>query len=97
MRKTRLDDAGRHVGRHGIIAKVIREGHGRSAELLYLRRSGGRFAGQWWPVAGTCEIGEEPLAALFRELKEETGLEPEKVFSLGLEITHADTGMPLTS
>lgn len=79
---------------HGVIANILRMTRDR-VEFLYLKRSGGRFAGQWWPVAGTLEQGETPLGALIRELKEETGLSPEKVFSLGMDIKHIDTGTPL--
>jgi 8-oxo-dGTP pyrophosphatase MutT (NUDIX family) len=59
----------------GVAVLVVRRA-AAEVELLYLRRSGGRFAGQWWPVAGTLEPGEAPLACARRELSEETGLEP---------------------
>lgn len=80
----------------GVIANILRR-KGQGIEFLYLKRSGGRFAGQWWPVTGTLGEGEAPMAALFREIEEETGLPPEKIYRLGMEITHLDTGIPLYS
>ena len=73
----------------GVIANVLRNRSG-VFEYLYLRRSGGKFEGQWWPVAGTCTTDEPAIDALLRELKEETGLSPNKVFDLGLTIPHDD-------
>jgi dATP pyrophosphohydrolase len=49
-------------------------------ELLFLRRSGGRFEGQWWPVTGTREPQEDPVQCAMRELHEETGLIPTALY-----------------
>jgi 8-oxo-dGTP pyrophosphatase MutT (NUDIX family) len=71
----------------GIAVLVVRPA-GAGVELLYLRRSGGRFVGQWWPVAGTLEPGEPPLACARRELQEETGLVPETFHATGATAPH---------
>ncbi len=52
-------------------------------EVLLLRRSPGeRSAGTWETVHGHVEAGELPVAAALRELKEETGLSPERFYNL---------------
>jgi len=50
------------------VAAVLRDGDGRI--LLHRRRVGGG----WAPPSGSVEPGETLLAALHRELHEETGL-----------------------
>ena len=57
-----------------------------ATELLFLRRSGGRFAGQWWPVTGTCKLAEEPVLCARRELLEETGLSPRSLLKTELTV-----------
>jgi 8-oxo-dGTP pyrophosphatase MutT (NUDIX family) len=57
-----------------------------ATELLFLRRSGGRFAGQWWPVTGTREPAEDPTQCALRELHEETGLLPEALHQTDLTV-----------
>lgn len=52
--------------------------------FLFVRRSGGAYGGQWWPVTGTLESGESPLVGALRELEEETALVPDAVYSTGL-------------
>ncbi len=52
-------------------------------EVLLLRRSPHeRSAGTWETVHGHVEEGELPVAAALRELKEETGLSPERFYNL---------------
>jgi dihydroneopterin triphosphate diphosphatase len=52
-------------------------------EVLVLRRGpGGRNAGVWETVHGTVEPGERPEAAAVRELREETGLVPERLYNV---------------
>jgi dATP pyrophosphohydrolase len=62
---------------------VLRRRSGRT-ELLFLRRSGGRFEGQWWPVTGTRQPTENPTECALRELQEETGLTPHALYPTAL-------------
>lgn len=58
-------------------------GAGAQLEVLALRRGGhGRCPGSWETVHGTIEPGETPVQASLRELREETGLVPEKFYNL---------------
>jgi 8-oxo-dGTP diphosphatase len=45
--------------------------------LLFVRREKPPFAGQFLPPGGHVELGENPLEAAVREVREETGLEIE--------------------
>jgi len=58
--------------------------------FLFVRRSGGRFAGDWWPVAGTREVGERPVETALRETLEETGLVPSTMYDTGFSAPHMD-------
>ena len=52
-------------------------------EVLVLRRAPGlRSPGTWESVHGHIDAGETPVAAARRELKEETGLEPARLYNL---------------
>ncbi len=52
-------------------------------ECLALRRAeGGRCPGSWEVVHGHIEDGERPWQAARRELEEETGLAPERLYNL---------------
>lgn len=56
---------------------------GAGWEVLVLRRSArGRNPGSWETVHGTIEPGETPVQASLRELREETGLTPERFYNL---------------
>ncbi len=58
-------------------------GAGNNLEILTLRRSAsGRCPGSWETVHGTIEPGETPVQASMRELREETGLVPDKFYNL---------------
>jgi 8-oxo-dGTP pyrophosphatase MutT (NUDIX family) len=61
---------------------VVRE-RGPALEVLLLRRApGGRCPGSWEAVHGHIEADERPADAALRELREETGYEPLKLYSL---------------
>lgn len=61
---------------------VLRRGGGEW-EVLVLRRSArGRNPGSWETVHGTIEPFETPVQASLRELREETGLAPERFYNL---------------
>mgnify|MGYP003577960852 FL=1 len=57
-------------------------GAGERLQFLTLRRTKGRNIGSWETIHGTIESGERPEQASLRELKEETGLVPEKFYNL---------------
>lgn len=52
-------------------------------EVLALRRGkAGRCPGSWEVVHGSIEAGETPVDAALREMREETGLAPERFYNL---------------
>jgi dihydroneopterin triphosphate diphosphatase len=58
-------------------------GAGEDLEVLSLRRGPrGRNPGSWETIHGTIEPGETPVQASLRELREETGLAPDKFYNL---------------
>jgi len=61
----------------------VLRGTGNGLQVLALRRaSGGRCPGSWETVHGTIEQGETPVQASLRELREETGLVPDRLYNL---------------
>lgn len=54
----------------------------RRVQFLAMRRARGRLAGVWQPVTGTRRRGEHALAAAMRELLEETGARPIRMWRL---------------
>ena len=60
----------------------LREGPA-GLETLTLRRAPmGRCPGAWEAVHGSIEAGEQPLEAALRELREETGYRPVRLYNL---------------
>lgn len=56
---------------------------GARLEVLALRRgANGRCPGSWETVHGTIETGETPVQASLRELHEEAGLTPQRLYNL---------------
>jgi 8-oxo-dGTP pyrophosphatase MutT (NUDIX family) len=69
--------------RIGFVDTLVLRGTGEALQVLVLRRAaGGRNPGSWETVHGTIEPGETPVQASLRELREETGLAPERFFNL---------------
>ena len=65
-----------------IDAYLLRSG-ASGLEVLVLRRApGGRSPGSWETVHGHIEPGETPVQAALRELREETGLEPARLYNV---------------
>ena len=69
--------------RVSLVDLYVLRGAAREIECLVLRRAaGGRCPGSWETVHGHIEAGETPAEAAARELLEETGLIPEKLYNL---------------
>ena len=61
---------------------VLRMGAGATEVLVLRRAPGERCAGTWETVHGHIDAGETPVAAALRELREETGLTPERLYNV---------------
>ncbi len=61
---------------------VVRPAEGGLEFLLLRRGPDGRCPGSWEGVHGHIDGGEHPVAAALRELREETGLAPERLYNL---------------
>jgi 8-oxo-dGTP pyrophosphatase MutT (NUDIX family) len=66
-----------------LVDLYVLRGAGAALECLVLRRGGGgRCPGSWETVHGHIEPGETPADAAVRELAEETGAVPERLYNL---------------
>lgn len=62
---------------------LVLRGAGASLEVLCLRRGPrGRSPGSWEAVHGHIDPGEAPVATALREVLEEAGAEPERMYNL---------------
>jgi len=69
--------------RVSLVDLYVLRGTGASVECLVLRRApGGRCPGSWETVHGHIEADERPAEAAVRELLEETGLTPTRLYNL---------------
>jgi dihydroneopterin triphosphate diphosphatase len=69
--------------RTSLVDVYVLRGEGSSLECLVLRRGrGGRCPGSWETVHGHIEATERPAGAAERELEEETGLIPVRLYNL---------------
>lgn len=69
--------------RIGIIDVYVLRPNDRGFDVLCLKRAPHKTrAGTWETVHGKIDEGEKPAAAARRELKEETGLVPERLYNL---------------
>ena len=67
----------------GVVDVFVLHGKGKAWRVLTLRRTAGtRSPGSWETVHGHIERGETPVGAARRELREETGLVPERLYSI---------------
>ncbi len=64
---------------------VLRREHGEWRILLMQRGAGMRCTGAWECVHGRIDSGERPEHAALRELREETGLSPARLYSIGVQ------------
>ena len=74
--------AGRSVHVYSVAAHVVR-GTGPDAMYLLLRRSCDYLAGNWQMVVGGVKEGETACQAVLREISEETGFVPERLYNTG--------------
>ena len=66
-----------------LVDLYVLRGTGPALECLVLRRAAdGRCPGSWETVHGHIETGETPAEAARRELAEETGLRPDRLYNL---------------
>lgn len=64
-----------------MVSIIALRGSNRSTETLLLKRSRGRMASIWTYCAGHVEAGERGWQAALRELREETSLIPQALYS----------------
>lgn len=80
--------------RVSLVDLYVVRGQGPSLECLVLRRGpGGRCPGSWEVVHGHIEAGERPFEAAIREMREETGLAPARLYNLSRVETFYQHGL----
>src|SRR5512140_3166831 len=71
----------------GVVDVFVVSPHGRGWRVLVMERApAARCPGAWETVHGRIEAGERPHEAAVRELHEETGLAPDRLYNV---TTHA--------
>jgi dATP pyrophosphohydrolase len=65
--------------RRGVASLVLRS-RADAHEVLLLRRATEPFLGEWFPIEGGLDGDEPPHAAARREILEETGLVPHRLY-----------------
>ena len=71
------------AARVGVVDVCVLRRAGRSWQVLMLRRAASaRTAGSWEIVHGRIERGEKPARAATREVREETGLSIDALYSI---------------
>jgi len=69
--------------RVALVDLYVVRGAGRTLQILALRRAAaGRCPGSWEAVHGHIEAAERPAEAAMREMLEETGLPPARLYNL---------------
>ena len=63
------------------ISVFLLHGTGSEIKVLMLKRTGMSLGGEWCQIAGRIEAGEAAWQAALREIREETGLVPDRFYS----------------
>ncbi len=74
------------------VAAVILAGRGDAARVLVLQRNKNTSRGLWSLVMGRLEKGESAVAAVRREIEEETGIRPEALYTTGCVDSYFNSG-----
>jgi len=77
-----MNKSGLPIKAFGVSVVVLRHSH-ETTETLILKRNSPILHGHWCQVAGATEPGEPGWQTALRELKEETGLIPERLYAAG--------------
>jgi dihydroneopterin triphosphate diphosphatase len=71
----------------GVVVHLLRYSDGK-LQILFLCRAWGQYIDQWWPIAGNTRRDESPSTTAFREIKEETGLVPDRLYDTGMTVPY---------
>ena len=75
------------------VATYLFRPHVDEHHLLLLRRAAPRFFGLWFPAVGFVSPGESVEDAAVRDIREETGLEPERLYREQPEPVMSEVGL----